>query len=58
MRIFSNFEHNINGHFFNSKMLDYFENKVNRVLMGVTCRPPLISEIVGKFDLGLQILRF
>ena len=22
------------------------------------CRPPLISEIVGKFDLGILILRF
>ena len=55
---FSNFEHNINGHFLTQRCW---------IIMKIVspnghgchfCRPPLISDIFGKFDLGLSIFRF
>ena len=58
MRIFSNFEHNIIGHFLTQRYWIIMK-KVPWNSHGCHfCRPPLISENVGKFDLGLLILRF
>ena len=38
-------------------MLDYYEIVSSNGHMCHFCRPPLISEIVGKFDLGFLSLR-
>ena len=53
MPIFSNFQHNINGHFLTQRCWIIMKIVSASGHWFHFCRTTLISEIVGKFDLGL-----